>query len=204
MWTNMKTGQKSGDYWEERYSKGGDSGEGSYGPLSAFKATYINGLVIDHKISSVIDMGVGDGHQLTLLALEQLDSYCGIDVSKTTLARLASKYADRPNYKFTHSDDYDLGEQAFDLTISLDVIFHLVEDDVFKKYIRDCLLRSRDHAIFYSSNRDENVDALHVRHRKFTSHIEKHFPEWHLIQRMPNMFPEKSFCDFFHYRRRAS
>ena len=54
------------NYWEDRYRTGHDSGAGSSGRLAAFKAEFLNGLVADHNVSSVIEFGCGDGRQLAL------------------------------------------------------------------------------------------------------------------------------------------
>ena len=54
----------SDDYWEERYSKGKNSGAGSYNELARFKAEVLNGFVQKQNIRSVIEFGCGDGNQL--------------------------------------------------------------------------------------------------------------------------------------------
>ena len=51
----------SGNYWDKRYQKGRDSGEGSYGELALFKAKVLNEFVREKEIRSVIEFGSGDG-----------------------------------------------------------------------------------------------------------------------------------------------
>jgi len=52
-------GFNSKDYWNERYSLGGNSGAGSYGRLARYKANIINGVVSENSISRVIEYGSG-------------------------------------------------------------------------------------------------------------------------------------------------
>ena len=54
-------------YWEKRYLKGGDSGDGSYGKLAEFKAKVINRFVKENEIKTIIEWGCGDGNQLTYM-----------------------------------------------------------------------------------------------------------------------------------------
>ena len=100
------------------------------------------------------------------------------------------------------------GETA-DLTLSLDVIYHLVEDDVFAKYMRTLFAASTRYAIIYSSDTDDNrgYEGTHVRHRKFTTWKEENQPNWKLIEHVPNRYPYRgdykqgSFADFFIFER---
>jgi hypothetical protein len=57
------TFSSSGNYWEERYSQGGNSGSGSYAKFAEFKAEVLNDLVQQNAIRSVIELGCGDGNQ---------------------------------------------------------------------------------------------------------------------------------------------
>ena len=61
----------SSKYWDDRYKKGGNSGDGSYNNLAIFKSQIINSFLLHttNSIESIIDYGVGDGNQLSLLNL---------------------------------------------------------------------------------------------------------------------------------------
>ena len=48
------------------YASGGSSGPGSYGRLAAGKADFLNRFVEDHQIKTVLEIGCGDGNQLSL------------------------------------------------------------------------------------------------------------------------------------------
>ena len=56
--------ENSMDYWNERYSSGGNSGTGSYGELAFYKADFINKFIDANQILSVVEFGCGDGNQL--------------------------------------------------------------------------------------------------------------------------------------------
>ena len=61
-----------------------------------------------------------------------------------------------------------------DLMISLDVIFHLVEDDIFNDHMRQLFNSKSKYVIAYSSDFDSKR-KFHVRHRKWTNSISKNF-----------------------------
>ena len=115
----------SGAYWEARYHGGGASGAGSLGRLACFKAAVINRFIAENRIQSLIDLGCGDASQLALLETEA--AYVGVDVSPTALARCAARH---PGRCFVTPEGLRLLPPA-ELTISLDVLYHLIEDDVF-------------------------------------------------------------------------
>ena len=56
-------------YWERRYATGGNSGSGSYGRLSEYKAEFLNSFVEEHQIHSLIDSAVATGISYNWLAI---------------------------------------------------------------------------------------------------------------------------------------
>lgn len=191
----------SSDYWEQRYRAGGSSGAGSYGELAAFKAGFINGFVAGNAIRSVLDLGCGDG---SLLSLLQVPVYIGADVSATALAGCMARF---PQYRFLPFAALDASIHA-DLVLSIDVIFHLVEDGVFARYMHALFAHAERFVVIHSSNTDSTWPSPHVRHRRFTEHVADCRPEWRLLAHVPNRYPfdpdrpeETSFSDFFVYAR---
>lgn len=173
----------SADYWEHRYAGGGTSGAGSYGEFSAFKADVLNAFVREHDITSVIELGCGDGHQLSLA---EYPSYVGFDVSGSAVRRCRERFAGDPTKSFGEMSAF-AGHTA-DLAISLDVIYHLVEDEVFERYMRTLFGAAQRFVVIYSSDHDEppGVRGDHVRHRNFTSWVQRHIPDWRLRERIVN------------------
>ena len=98
------------------------------------------------------------------------------------------------------------GETA-DLTISLDVIYHLVEDDIFTNYMNQLFNSAERFVVVYSSNTDKTMGsaAAHVRHRRFSKWVSDIKPEWTLTKYIPNKHPfngdnkNSSFSDFYIY-----
>jgi SAM-dependent methyltransferase len=202
----LKLGQRpfpgSPAYWEERYATGGDSGVGSYGKFAEFKAEVINSFVAQNRIESVIEFGCGDGNQL---ALANYPRYMGFDVSSSAVERCRNRFSSDPTKSFYLLDEY--AKQTADMALSLDVIFHLVEDDVFESYMHRLCGAATRFVVIYSSDTNENNDVglAHIRHRKFSAWIRENASGWELKQHIPNRYPydgdyqQTSFADFYIY-----
>lgn len=118
-------------YWEQRYRTGGNSGAGSYNQLAQFKSEVLNALVAERGIRSVIEYGCGDGNQLRFAKYPR---YLGFDVSAEAVRLCQQAFAADGSKSFKLLSEYS-GEIA-ELVMSLDVIYHLIEDDVFEDYMR--------------------------------------------------------------------
>jgi SAM-dependent methyltransferase len=188
---------RSSNYWESRYAKGGNSGDGSYGPFAEFKATVLNDFVLKNKIESVIEFGCGDGNQLLLAKYPR---YVGVDVSQTALARCRELFRADPSKEFLTSSEYSSTSTKADVGLSLDVIYHLVEDDVYRQYMRALFAAAERFVIIYSDNKESEDEARHVRHRKFTDWIDSNERNWQLLERVAN--PLGSWSDFWIYQRK--
>jgi SAM-dependent methyltransferase len=185
---------------------GRDSGKGSYGRLAEFKAQVLNDFVRERGVRSVIEFGCGDGNQL---ALADYPAYLGIDVSETAVRLCRARFAADPRKRFKLLFDYR-GETA-DLALSLDVIYHLVEDDVFERYMNTLFAAAERFVIVYSTNAAQPADRkrpAHVRHRAFTEWIEANRRDFRLSGQLANRYPpgvrdggETSPCSFFFYAR---
>ena len=192
-------------YWKRRYRSGGTSGAGSYNALAEFKAQVLNDFVRDERIETIIEYGCGDGNQLALA--KYTSSYLGFDVSPDAISRCRTKFAKDETKAFKLMDGY-VSETA-QLTLSLDVIYHLVEDDVFASYMERLFVSSTKFVIIYSSNteKQERLQAAHVRHRQFSRWVQQNKPEWRLRQHIPNRYPylgddlTGSAADFYVYKR---
>jgi SAM-dependent methyltransferase len=196
-------------YWDRRYAAGGNSGSGSYGRLAKFKATVLNSFVAENGITSVIEFGCGDGNQL---ALASYPSYYGVDVSEQALQTCRQRFNHDETRKFGLEPESSAGKA--DLSMSLDVIYHLVEDATFHQYMEALFRASRKWVVVYSSNLTEQEfkrayptqQASHVRHRRFTNWVAQHAPQWELMRRLENPYPydvsnpeQTSFADFYFY-----
>lgn len=199
----------SANYWESRYRRGGNSGNGSYGELAAFKAEVLNTFIAEHQVDSVIEFGCGDGNQLGSL---KCPHYTGVDVSETALSACRQKYASDPTKRFMLADPRATYPSAA-MAMSLDVIYHLVEDSVFTAYMRTLFDSATRYIVIYSSNGNPDTPNAfhwppHVVHRKFTDWAERNAARWKLTAKIPNRFPYErdikgkergSFADFYIY-----
>lgn len=196
-------------YWESRYASGGTSGAGSYGNLATYKASYLNDFVKKNNISKVIEFGCGDGNQLSF---SNYPLYIGLDISKNAIDMCRLKY------------NHDLSKQFFiyetsilnssndllkgDLTISLDVIFHLVDDIEYDLYMKNLFKFSTNFVIIYSSNNDDKQEVAHMKHRKFTRWVTKNEKNFVIEKFDKNIYPydgknpdSTSVSDFYIYKK---
>jgi SAM-dependent methyltransferase len=193
----------SAHYWESHYGRGGDSGGGSSGDLAAAKARFLNSLVRGEGVRSVVEFGCGDGRQLTLA---QYPRYVGLDVSRTAIGLCKDRFSGDPTKSFFLYDGDcfvdNAGVFAGDLAISLDVVYHLVEDRVFTAYMRHLFGSGRRYVVVYSTNSAAGWTAPHVRHRNFTRWVSEMLPLWRLAQVTAGPRSQSGGADFYVYQRR--
>jgi SAM-dependent methyltransferase len=200
----MRPEFSSSDYWKRRYAGGGNSGPGSYAHLAIFKSQILNAFVAEHDCSTVVEFGCGDGNQLRYA---KYPAYTGYDVSSEAIAICRNLFVDDPSKQFHLLDDYDGG--TADLALSLDVIFHLVESDVFEEYMQRLFDASHRFVCIYSSNTDDQLGekAPHVKHRRFSEWITRKRPDWRLFRNVKNPYSYSgdhrltSFSDFYFFSR---
>jgi SAM-dependent methyltransferase len=203
-WRVARSGNdfSSADYWESRYREGRNSGAGSYNRLAEFKADVINRFVAEHDVKSVIEFGCGDGSQLRLA---KYPSYVGVDVSPTVIESTQRAFKGDVSKSFIHLDEVS-AEHCSHLAMSLDVIYHLVEDEVFESHMRQLFSSARRYVIVYASNDERVSDSTQVRHRRFTDWVERNRPDFRQVGFVKNAYPESvndidntSFADFYFF-----
>jgi hypothetical protein len=203
-WVNRpRSFHGSENYWITRYREGGNSGAGSYNRLADYKAEVLNDFVACYGIRDVIEFGCGDGNQLTLASYP---SYIGLDVSPHAIKGCTRRFAGDASKSFMLVCDYT--GQTAQLALSLDVIYHLTEDQVYETYMRTLFGAARDFVVIYSSDKDEpHTAAEHVRHRQFSQWVRANAPGWRLLRHIPNRYPYTgdndtgSLADFYIYGR---
>lgn len=197
-------------YWESRYLAGNTSGVGSYGKWAEFKAEVLNDFVSKHDILSVTEFGCGDGNQLLLA---NYPAYTGLDISKTAIEICKERFND-DKMKIFQQYTPECFEQISDacqadLSMSLDVIYHLVEDRIFESYMKHLFSVAQRFVVIYSTDSDEknSLHLPHVRHRKFSEWVKINATEWELLERIPNKYIAEcnklagASIDFFIYKR---
>lgn len=190
---------KSSEYWENRYKGGQNSGNGSYGFLAEYKSEFINNFIKENEITSLLEYGCGDGNQLTYLSCDKI---IGVDVSQTAIDKCRELV---PNGNFICLESDSFPKEKTDLLLSLDVIYHLVEDDVYEEYISNIINHRSKYVIIYSiDSSNEEGFSKHVRPRKFSTH-EKLNEIYNLEEVVKNKYPSTdhtkgSFSDWFIFK----
>ena len=169
-----KNNFSSKEYWEARYSKGGNSGQGSYNHSATLKADYINSIIDKYSINTINDLGHGDGNQISLLKGDF--QYYGYDVSSSARQRCIDKFKDDRRYTFLDSVDTMIKR---DLVMSLDVIYHLTEWEVYEQYLKD-LFSLGNYVLIYGMNKEWRGDS-HVLARPFDELIQRVHDSFSLI-----------------------
>lgn len=194
----------SSRYWEERYYYGGNSGRGSYHEDAKIKVNFLNDTILEYDLKHVIDIGCGDGHNLSLF---NTFNYFGIDLSETIINENKRKFIGDKYKKFYLLKDNQLNiineinsyvNKNNSIIISFDVIFHLVEDNIYKDHLdfinsinaAYCLVASSDEHVNY------NLSVPHVRHRNYSKDLI--LDGWNLLvsKKIPNC-PDKREIKLF-------
>lgn len=200
----------SAEYWDERYRTQGNSGSGSYDHLAQFKAEILNPFVAKNNIVMVMEFGCGDGNQLKLA---KYPNYIGLDVSPKAIEMCHELFKKDKNKSFllynslAFYDNHNIIKA--DLTMSLDVLYHLVEKQIFEKYLTDLFNTSKKYVIIYATDFDQKEEPIyqHENRRSFTSFVTKQFPNFKLIDQIKNKYADVkngeigSDCDFFIYEK---
>jgi hypothetical protein len=96
------------------------------------------------------------------------------------------RFADDPTKSFLAYDPKALSDPAGwlrgDLALSMEVLFHLVEDDVFDAYLRLLFGSAGRYVAICSTDEELPQASPHERHRPFTPWVARHRPEWRLLE----------------------
>jgi SAM-dependent methyltransferase len=199
VWPSL-TFRTSERYWEKRYARGGTSGAGSYGDQAVYKSQFLNEFVRAEQVQRVIELGCGDGHQL---GLAEYPVYLGLDVSKTAIRVCVEAFGSDRSKSFLYYDPELFVDPARfvhgDLALSLDVIYHLTEDDVYERYMKSLFNASDRFVIVYARSQSVRVAARHVRHRAFTEWVAEHAADWNLRHLEPA--PSPAYQEFYVFAR---
>jgi SAM-dependent methyltransferase len=191
--------RRSIEFWNLHYRAHGTSGPGSRGDAARFKASEMNRIVATNAIQTVVEFGCGDGYQLGLLSIPR---YVGLDVSPRAVQLCIEQFRHDNTKSFLRYDPYSWQDNLrvihADMSLSMDVILHLVEDEIFHKYMMD-LFGAADHLVAIYSSNVAASEAQFTQHRHFTDWVSTHQPGWRMTEHVPN--PDGSGTDFYLYRR---
>jgi cyclopropane fatty-acyl-phospholipid synthase-like methyltransferase len=200
----------SAAYWDDRYKEGDNSGSGSYDHLAAYKAELINDFVKKNALQTIIEFGCGDGNQL---AIAKYPNYIGLDISPTAVKICYDQFKTDHTKSFYVYNTLAFHDNArvfnADLTMSLDVLYHLVEKEIFETYLLHLFAAANKYVIIYASDYEQEEEPIyqHENRRSFTDFINKNIKGWKLKEILKNKYPvseykEKgSLSDFFIYEK---
>jgi len=174
------------DYWEKRYASGGNSGAGSYGNEAIYKGNVISEVMSALKLKSVTDIGCGDGNNLQYYDITS--DYCGYDISETAVRLCKEKY---PQLFFT--TDKNEVQLDSDLCLCIDVLFHQVEDSLYKETLDLMFTNQFKFIVLYCTNHNDNQGmSIHMKNRKVTDDI-KQYTNYQLLDIAGNPYTDKYF-----------
>ena len=153
------------DYWERRYKHNGNSGAGSYGEECIFKSLFINKWIDNLEIASVSEIGCGDGNQCGSISVRR---YYGYDISKTSIDICKKKYKNDKGKRFSLID-YDCYDDVVssDMALSLDVLFHILEKDSFRHYMKELFSNKFKYVIIHTMKSDRKIRNVRAPHVKY-------------------------------------
>lgn len=192
-------------YWNKRYLHGENSGKGSYGSFAEFKAEALSDFVSSNKINSISDLGCGDGANFKMIDFK--GTYNGYDVSDYII-NFQKINNQNPNWQFYHlgsNKSFDCITPA-ELTLSMDVILHLVNDEDYEIYMKALFNASTKFVGIFNTSTDISPKKM-ARHNKFRDEntwIMKNRDNWLLEKRYApsskyNFLPHTYFS-FWKYR----
>ena len=192
-------------YWETRYANGGNSGEGSDGRIAEYKGRIVNEVCTAFGVQTVLEFGVGDGKNQEYY--NKVPVYIGVDASESTIKNVQAKFGSPTRTYFLYDTFASLPGRA-DMTMSLDVLYHLVEAKLFGRYLDNLFAAAISHVLIFAADIDDDVSqGGHFRRRKFTRYVELAHPCYYLerhFEDIPDNVAERTSARFYHYRRRQN
>ena len=200
----------SATYWEERYQENGNSGSGSYDHLAQYKADILNDFVAKNNIKTNMEFGCGDGNQLKIA---KYPNYIGLDVSPTAIKMCYNLFKSdlTKSFYLYHGEAFINNARIFraELTMSLDVLYHLVEQDVFESYLIHLFATADKYVIIYASDYNQAEEPIHQHEnrRSFTDFVTKNISNWKLKEVVKNKYTieeygaKGSLSDFYIYEK---
>ena len=158
----------SAAFWEKRYASGDTSGSGSYGVLAEYKAAVLNKFVEQEHVELIVEFGFGDGNQLSMAKYPQ---YFGLDVSPSVFAATKTRFVNDTTKHFAIYDGRPVPGLTADLVVSLDVLYHLIEQRVYVNYLVSLFEASSRFVIIYACDENRPQHGSHVLFRRFTDDV---------------------------------
>lgn len=146
------------NYWNERYSSGGTSGDGSIGDCRKYKWSIIERYVPDILNSSVIDVACGD---LSFWEGKDCKDYVGIDASNVIIEK---NKENRKKWAFhcMRSGEYIRGLKS-NVVFCFDVLFHIMDDLEYYNTLKNLAKYSDNYIFVYTWVLNPFTDPDYIR-----------------------------------------
>lgn len=173
-------------YWAERYINTNfknSSGNGRLKFRLRYKAKMLNKIFETYTITKIADFGCGDG---LLASRLKCAKYYGIEINSEIVSNLKNKFFEKKEFEFSTKFE-SRWRNKIDASISVDVIFHLVEKDVYQKYMNELFSTDAKYVIIRAYNHESQGTGRnsHILHREFLNTVKKYFPNYNLINESP-------------------
>lgn len=158
--------------------------------------------------SQVLDAGCGNGF-LTQRMRDLGLAVEGVDFSQAAVASARTRLGDDVNLHISPLDDFRPGRH-YDAVLSIDVLFHIVDDDLWRRTVEN-LARLADRELIIQDHLVDEVElagstdaAVHCRWRTLQMYREA-LPQWDLVAHEVYHLPfEKVTKDLLRFRRPAT
>lgn len=155
------------NYWDQRYCKGGISGEGSIGDYRDWKWHIIKKYTDKlENLNSVIDIGCGD---LSFWEGKTCKKYIGMDVSKTIIEKNIVK---KPEWTFFCNSADIRKDIKSNCVFCFDILFHIMDDNTYEKILKNVISYSQNMIFIYTWIRNPLNDTVvkrAIRHKRIAN-----------------------------------
>jgi SAM-dependent methyltransferase len=147
------------EYWEERLKRfSGLEGVGCMGLGDLFnsylyraKVRTLENAARRFNISfrgEVLDVGSGIGFWIDYYLAKGAKQICGVDLTSEAFKHLTRNFGRYENVMLLQGDFAHLNVgKKFDIVNAFDVAYHVVDDDLFMKFVRNCCTHLRGFSI---------------------------------------------------------
>ena len=173
-----------------RYIENSNSWKWSYWENAIFKANFINNFIKENNIKTVTEFWCGDWNNLELYKIE---NYEGLDVSEKAINICKEKFKEDKTKQFSILTDW---EYKAELTLSLDVTYHIFPKIEWKKYINKVINSATKFAIFYNFPK-WTANAPHINDYNFEEYLKELSEKKNFTYIKSDLVPPESNSRFY-------
>lgn len=159
-------------YWDDRWVNGPEC-PGSVGDQAMSKAAWLNSVIYDLDVRSLVDWGCGDGSQA---ALVNVGMYVGVEVAPSAWEAASVALATRDNCCIVLAPPGQSITIRADMAVSMDVVFHLTADHEYEEWLARVFGSATKFVAVHGTDY-ESVPNGHMRHHEVTRDAP---PDWTL------------------------